>query len=348
MRLVPCGFGESPDIEILDANSTANLQAQEAARDLNRGPDEFLYAPTDLSGLNRLIGGGIAPGQLWYAGAFSGDGKTAFFTSLALGWLQQGKKVYYVPTETPARVLRSHLACKSLGYDVGDFTTGTYLTWPNAAEVRIQLRAEINRMAVPVGDDPRLLFVADEGQISATRLLAEGAHAAELGADVFIVDHIDHVTGDGRSQYDTSIAANNTLLQIAKEYDLRVLAATQFNLEAAKGKRATRYMAPKDSYVYMGVYKRTLCHGMLGLYRPLKLIDLDVELLSKFNDGDENVKASQVLEPDTMGVYVMKHRAYGRLEGERCYLRVDRGRVADFSHTDREALEHGIRTSRTF
>lgn len=326
---------DEADIQIPDANHAATFQAEDALRAISQPAEKFLRLPFQT--LSDVIGD-IPEGDLWYVGAFSGDGKTAFFTSLALALVEQGKRVYYVPTETPPQVIRAHFACKALGYDVGDFLSGAYQAWPNARECRDAIKTELKRQT-----DKKTLWVAESGMLNSIRLEAEAAHAQELGADVFIVDHIDHVEGTGVSLWEASQHANKTLLHIAQNYGQRVLAATQFNLEATKGSRVMRYLPPKENVVYMGNYKRTVASGMLGIYRPLKLHDIDLDLLSRFNKGDTLVEPKDILEPNIMAVSVMKHRLYGNREGRKILLDVHHGRVRDLSPSDREAVEHGIR-----
>lgn len=341
LSLVPCDPGDDPDEVLPDANESAVWQASAASAALGRSAKDFLHLP--LEGL-AIMTGDIPESDVWYVGGFSGDGKTAFFSSLTLALMGAGKHVYYVPTETSAPVLRNHLAAKALGYDVGDMLTGVWRSWPDYADVKRRIRATLKAHADPDDAGRRRLWVADQGLISATRLEVEAAHAAQLGADVFIVDHIDHIEGSGRSMWEASVAANKMLLHIAHTYKLRVFAATQFNLEAVKGNRVMRYMAPRETYVYMGNYKRQIASGMLGLYRPLKFTDLDKDALKAFNKGSSSVTTADILEPNTMAVSLMKHRLYGAREGQKAFLRVERGRVLDMDSKDLGYL-HGIRTN---
>lgn len=340
ISLVPSSLDEA-DVEVPNANYSAVIQAEDAFRAISRTQDKFLKLP--FRALAEAIGD-IPEGDLWYAGGFSGDGKTAFFTSLALALADAGKRVYYVPTETPPRTLRAHFACKALGYDVGDFLSGAYLAWPNAAECKEQIKAELKRQMTAGSDGKRSLWVAEAGLLTSLRLEGEAAHARELGADVFIVDHIDHVEGSGQNLWEASQEANKTLLHIAQAYGQRVFAATQFNLQATIGSRTARHLPPTEKVVYMGNYKRTIASGMLGIYRPLKLQDLDIDLLKRFNKGDTGVEPKDILEPNAMAISVMKHRLYGNREGKKVILQVNKGRVGDLDLRETGAL-HGIRTN---
>ena len=330
------------DVVVPHAFTSAKEQLDELARDLKRPASAFLDLP--FAALAEVVGG-IPEGELWYAGAFSGDGKTAFFTSLVLACLEQGKRVYYVPTESPGKVIKAHLACKTLGFDVGDFLSGEYLKWPNAKEARAAVWEESKKYHPTSVENTGPFWIAESGFLTETRLEAEAAYAAELKADLFIVDHIDHVEGIGNGLYEASVSANKTILHCAHTYGLRCFAATQFNLEAVKGNRVVRYLAPRESYVYMGNHKRMIADGMLGLYRPLKLSGLDLKLVQAFKEGDASVKLSDILEPNTMAVHIMKHRKYGAREGKKIYLNVHHGRVQDFTLTETGSI-HGIRTTK--
>jgi hypothetical protein len=333
-------FRDEPDVTIEDADVTADTQAREVSLDIRRGSSAYLRLP--WGSLSSLLGK-IPNGDIWYAGGFSGDGKTTFLTSLALDLIADGYRIYYVPTESPPKVIRTHFACKVLGLDAGDVLTGEYEGQPDAEKIYASIDAEVDRLVAPDSEGRRKLWIAGDGFLNPLSLLAHAASAKELGADIFIVDHIDHVEGTGKTLFEASVMANKTLLKITADYGLRVLAATQFNLEAVRGKRVMRYMAPQPGYVYMGNHKRQIASGMIGLYRPLKMRGLDPEMLKAFNAGSASVQLKDILEPNTMAISVMKHRLYGQREGQRAFLHVKYGRVLD---QDQSSFVHGIRTNR--
>jgi hypothetical protein len=129
----------------------------------------------------------------------------------------------------------------------------------------------------------------------------------------------------------------------AQRTGIRCLVATQFNNDALKGNRAGRYLPPQPGHVFMGGHKRQIASGMLGLYRPLKR-GLDPEIMRDFQRGE--LEPSDVCEPNTMGIVCMKHRLFGKYEGRRVYLGVERGKVIEIPEQDRPNT-HGIRTART-
>lgn len=322
MRLVPCDRDEA-DVTLLDPHAQATEQAQEASNALMAQPEDYLRFP--WSALDAVLAG-IPRGQLWYLCAFSGDGKTTFLTSVVLEWMAQGKTVYYMGLETTPAILRTHFACKTLGYDAGDLLSGAYLKWHNAAAVKSAVRAELRRMAVVEQAEERKLLISDAAYLDVATVRAEAALAVDAGAEILIVDHVDHLSGAGRL-YDMSVAVNKALLDVARDYGLWVIAASQYNNDAVRGNRALRYMMPQPTYIYMGSHKRQYADGLIGLYRPLKVAGVDKSTLKAFRAGMGNT--ADILEPNTMAVGVMKHRLYGSREGSKIYLRVEHGRVLD-------------------
>ena len=162
--------------------------------------------------------------------------------------------------------------------------------------------------------------------------------AAAAGADVLVIDHVDHLDSAESSLYHTSVAVNQALLLAAQEHGFRVLAATQFNNDVVRTNRILRYSAPQPNYIYMGGHKRQIASGMLGLYRPLKINGADKNTLAAFRDG--NMETQDVLEPNTMAVSVLKHRLYGQREGQRIYLRIEHGRVLDANQDYYRSTRH--------
>jgi len=120
---------------------------------------------------------------------------------------------------------------------------------------------------------------------------------------------------------------NQAILTIAQEYGFLMMPATQLNNEAAKVNRIALHLPPQPQHVKMGGHKREIATWMLGLYRPLKVAGVEAKDLKAVNAGLK--PARDILEPNTMGIVIMKHRFYGNREGSRIYLRVESGIVRD-------------------
>lgn len=339
LRVIDCA-PEDPaaSLVIQHPRLAAFDHASDARRALNAPESAFLHFP--WPSLDAVVGG-MPAGDLWYVGAFSGHGKTTFLTSLVLDWVDQGVGVYYMGLESRPHILQTHFACKRLGYDAGDLLSGAYHAWTNADAVREEVKAQILHDASEGASKGLLLSSAK--YVDEFTLRAEAVMAKECKARVFVVDHVDHIQADGNNLYEASVAANRALLDIAHEHGFLVLAATQFNLSAVRGARSLLHVAPREDYVKMGNHKREVASGMLGLYRPFQIVGLDKDKVKGYNAG--TVEASEVLEPNTMAVSVLKHRLYGTREGKRVFLGVEHGRVREMPERERGAL-HGIRTTR--
>lgn len=306
-------------------------QTHDAASLLARPASTHLHLP--FIGIDSLVGG-IAPGDVWFVAAFSGNGKTSLLMSLVLRMLQAERTVFYMGLESRPHILRTHLACVRLGYDPGEVLSGAAKLWGSWDAVRAELVADLaQQRALRTG----YRFLVDgQAAIQADGLEPAFRQAALAGVDLLIIDHIDHLQlGDSGNAYEQSRRVTHILLHLAHEYQLRLLIATQLNNEAAKGDRLAIYQPPQPHHVFMGAHKRMIATGMLGLFRPTRA-GLTKEEMQAVRLG--NVEPQTILEPGAMGVVCMKHRYFGKREGSRSMLQVERGRVDDMAEKDRFRL----------
>jgi len=276
--------------------------------------------------LNRAVGG-MPYGPPCFVAAFSSSGKTMFLTSMMNELFEATKKkIYYMGLESAPKTLRTHWACKRLGYDAGDLLSGEFLNRADRHEVREAVSAELHSQNFGEKFD-RIRF-CPTGVVNAQNIYDAAEAAAEFGADIFMIDHVDHIDGSpGRSEYAQSREVNQAILTIAQEYGFLMMPATQLNNEAAKVNRIALHLPPQPQHVKMGGHKREIATWMLGLYRPLKVAGVEAKDLKAVNAGLK--PARDILEPNTMGIVIMKHRFYGNREGSRIYLRVESGIVRD-------------------
>jgi KaiC/GvpD/RAD55 family RecA-like ATPase len=321
------------------AEHIGRKQTESAIKLLDRTDSDFLRMPWGT--LDDVVSG-MSAGDIWFIGGFSGDGKTTALTSAVDCWYEAGKRIYYLGLESRPNVLKTHWACKRVGLDAGEVLSGKALRWPDWKERKAELVAMLR--SLDESDSAAQVHFSPMEFVDADRLKEAMKNAREFGADVFILDHIDHIEGAQGSPYEVSRGVCMTLLQEAQSSGIRCLVATQFNNEAVRGNRAGRYLPPQPHYVFMGSHKRQIASGMLGLYRPLKQ-GLDADTLRQFQHG--GLEPIDVCEPDTMGVVCMKHRLFGKYEGKRVFLGVKRGRVVDLPHRD-QPNTHGIRTNRDY
>lgn len=299
-----------------------------AARDRLFLPESaYLHLP--WPDLDDLVGG-VPPGDVWFVAGFSGNGKTTWLMNLVHEYLEAGRTVYYLGLESRPAVLRTHLACLRLGYYAGDVLSGAEAQKPGWTEKRQELVAEFERQRA-LGQRDR--FVVNGVTHVNDVALRDAAHdAAMTRADVLVIDHVDHLRhSTGRSQIEESVRVVHLILDLAQRNGLRMLVATQCNNEGARGDRLGQYQPPQVHHVYMGSSKRMVATGMLGLYRPLRQ-NLTKEELTEVRSG--KLEAHKLLEPNMMGVSVMKHRYYGSREGHKALLAFDQGRLKGLNERD--------------
>lgn len=322
LQLVPCDPND-PDlvVEVQDPATVAREQAQSAFDAISRPASAYLRMPWEP--VDRIVGG-VPPGDVWYVGGFSGDGKTLFLTSLTLAGLALGWRVYYLGLESKSNVIRTHFACKELGLDAGDLLSGKYLEWSNAAEIRESVRVELARQSRDVAATN--LRISQAPNLTASVVQSEYLSAAAYGATVVIVDHVDHLA-DSQNAKTASDAVQSMILEMTQELGVVTLAASQLNLDTIRGNKALRHMPPAENCWKYGNKKREVASGMLAIYRPLRLSGVDKNDMARFRDGD--LLPRDVCEPDTMAVSCTKHRLYGAHENHRALLGVRQGRVTD-------------------
>jgi archaellum biogenesis ATPase FlaH len=316
-------------------------QVCDAMADLDRESDEFLRLP--FPSLDAVVRG-IAPGDIWFIAAFSGRGKTTLLTSLVQWLLDSERVVYYMGLESKPSEIRTHIACKrpDIDLDPGDVLSGELVERADWHLTRRKLKDAVMAQGTPPLRDQ--LHVNGDEFIDANRLALALEEAADLHSDVVIIDHIDHVTSfDGGSQWEQSVKACHTALTSAKRYGLRMLVATQLNNEVVRGNVMAQYHPPQPHHIQMGGQKRQIAAGMLGLYRPLKT-GITKDELQAVKDGTADL--ASILEPNTMGIVVMKHRKYGRFEGSKLTLGVERGRVYEIPERDRFVTSYESRGPR--
>ena len=320
---------KDPHVELTD-------QVCDAMDLVARDADDFLQFPFPAVA---ALTGGMAPGDVWFVCAFSGNGKTTFLSSAIDGWYELGKRIYVLPLETRPKVFRTFWACQRLGIHPGDVLSGELSRRPNGHVVRRTIRDELQRQSeAPMRDRVRVTGVT---AINTARLAYAVEEAAEWGADVVIVDHIDHIAGgDGSNLHAESVRVNHAALDLAQDFGVVLLCASQLNNEAMRGSRdkLAQYGPPQPNHVFMGGHKRMVATGMIGLHRKVReragseTTKEYKAAMQAARGGDADVHG--VLEPGVMGVTAMKLRNYGARENQRVHLGVEHGRIISLRERD--------------
>ncbi len=319
----------------------ASDQVIAAMNALDRHPDTFLRWPfADLDAMT----GPMAPGNVWFICAASGGGKTTFVASIIDQWRIAGKKIYVMPLETRPHEFRTYLACMAVSIHPGDVLSGEFASQPNYRAMREVLKSEF--MAQTQEPYVDRVMVSEQRAINFAGLEQGLKEAKAFGADVVIIDHIDHIAGgDGTNLYTEAKLVNDGALRLAQDNDMLLIFTSQLNMSASKGDYLTKYLPPKTEHIAFGSLKQRNATGMIGLFRPIRKqrpgeTDSEyIEALRAARSGSGTV--TDALEPNTMGVVAMKLRNYGSREGAKSYLHVERGRVLAMGEKDRYTTGNG-------
>lgn len=332
------------DLPQLDAAAIARTQVVDSLVELERRPNEYLRWPwPELDAVTGPLGAG---GVVWFVCAFSSIGKTTFVTSLIELWRNMGKVIYVMPLETRAREFRTHLACVQTGHYPGAVLSGEAKSRPDwLTDVKPQIAAAIEaQRRAPFVDQ---VMISEQQAINVRGLEKGLKESKSFGADVVIIDHIDHIAeGSGTNLYAESRAVNHAALQMAKDNNLILLFTSQLNLEIAKSPdHLAKFGPPRDGHVLMGNTKRQVATGMIGLFRKprdRKQLETDEEYNQAIKDARAGkVEPPEILDPNIMGVNAMKLRHFGSREGTRVYLGFDRGRVVSLNERDQYTTRRG-------
>lgn len=331
---------EGVDATERDPAVTAYEQIGEAEIAIDRDLDDYLHIPFDA--VDKIVGG-IPPGDVGILAAFMGGGKTTFITSSIQRWLRRKYRVYALPLESEPMTFRTNLACKALGLHAGMVLTGEYKrTLETSAwdALRSKLAAAIREQAK--GEMCEQLFVSPTSRMDTKALTKAAEHAAKLKADVFLIDHIDHISSEGKSGHAESVAVVDRTLDLARDLGLKIIATSQLNFDGIRGgDKLAKYQFPQMQHLYMGGKKGQIAAWVGGLNRPLKF-SLDKEVLAAARRGD--IEEWKALEPNCMGFSAMKLRHFGERVSQRGYLGVENGCVTDLDPALLAQIEHGVYT----
>lgn len=323
--------GEHPDHPAV----VASEQIVSALESLHIPPAAYVRWPWPA--LDALYGG-MAPGTVHYVVGFSGLGKTTFIASAIRKWAAAGRIVDVMPLENDAGTFRKYLACQKLGIDPGLMASGDFWELPNAEALLASVDAEVRAQAnSPFVDH---IHVQSTSRIDIRRFRLAVNTAIAHGADVLVVDHVDHIASDPaqrKTLHQESVEVNNAALDLAKESGLVMILMSQANQEAIRsgGDHLAKYQPLREHHVQNGGHKRQNATGMIGLFRPLAPAPpaSDPEATAEYR---ERIKAARqgkdpqtALEPGIVGVNLMKSRNYGSREGKSTRLRWVNGRIED-------------------
>lgn len=338
--------------ENIRQSAAERVLAEEAENQITRGiqfldvgVERFLRWPFQQM---HAIMGGMAPGTVHMIPCPSKGGKTTLMMSAAREWATAGKRVFYGGFELRAETLRTMLAAQDCDIDAGDVLTGAWLEWHDFTTHRQRMVEAYQSQMDPQSPYQNLRFSGfTHVDRKAIKTMMEQAH--DWGADCVVIDHTDNVSGGdekSRSIYEISVATTHLLDQMAKQYNLVVLATSQTNNDGRSRDLWRDHRPLRPEIVKNGSHKMEVATTMMGFYRPVKL-GLTKEERQMVEAREKSV--FEVLQPSVNAFCVMAHRGYGSRIGQVGYVGWHRGRIVEPPPSFKFALEahqHAIRTRR--
>lgn len=320
----------------------ASEQVAGASRFLDLGADDFLHWP--FADLDRIVGG-MAPGTLHFVVCPSKGGKTTLCRSSAAHWIGVGKRVYYAGLEMKATTLRTMYAADDVGVDPGDVLSGAWLKFQHYHELRARMAEAYKQQDDPKSAYQNLRFSGfDRVNQQTVRDMLNTAH--DWGADVVIIDHVDHIGGTSKNEFSASLETCHLLLELAKKWDLTLIITSQTNRTNKANDKFRDHRPLTEEVIKFGGHKTEVATTITGFYRPVdpRMTKEDRQMVER---GQRSV--GEFLWRGVNAANLMASRTYGSQIGQRALLGWDRGRIVDLPdhiRIEQQARDHGIKTNR--
>lgn len=322
--------------EMPSADEMAEGQFIEAVQKLYEDTTTYPQFPwPDLANL----AGPMCPEDLIMVAARTGGGKSLFLQNLFDAMICAGRFGLYVGLEQTPRILRIKWACMRAGV-VPKFLLATRkedrgtMAWYAAltkvqAELQWQKSPEIRVRA----------FFSEARRINKKGLKDWTEWAVDHGCQFVMVDHVDRMQhGDGKNSFQELSETIQLAKELAVEHRIVMLMATQVGRPADA---LEQFMPPALHNLRGAGTKEEEADTVLGIYRPLKP-DATDDQLKRVRQG--LLDRDEVIEPNTMGIQLLKHRLDGPVAGKVVKLAVDHGKVSALAERDRYTTTYGDRS----
>jgi len=310
-----------------EASELADAQIVNAVERLHENTTSYPQFP--WPSLARLTGP-MCPEDLLFAMARTGHGKTLFLLNVFDALVSSGHVGLYVGLEQSPMILRSKWACMRV--DVAPklvlATRADERGSPDWVAAMSKVQDDLKWQRTPE-IKARAHFSA-ERTINAAGLKRWTEWAVERGAAFVIVDHIDRVQLAGRrNPFDEISETVRLAKELAVKHRITMLLASQVS---RPGDPLEQFIPPALSSMRGAGTKEEEADTVLGIYRPLRATVTDKELkLVRQGLRDKDT----VIEPNVMGVMMLKHRLDGRVAGKTVKLEVRHQRIVDLAERDR-------------
>lgn len=301
--------------------SLAALAFAQAEAAVAAGRIDHSHAPrwawTDLDALL----GPMLPGDLIIVGALTGNGKTAYLTSQAQAWADEGRTVLYVPLELDPQLVRRQWAAWRCGFEWSTVARNEWDKLPEGARERHE-----DAIAEQIANGR--IHLPPDRRITLPGLAAWVARAVdEVGANVVVVDHFHRMDFGGPSaNYRVQVTESaRGLKDLGRTHGIPIVAAAQLNQDPHP---LDRYYPPVLKRLKESAGLSEEADDVVMLSRRLKH-EVDAEVLARIKSGHAEVRDYE--ERNIMLVTCRKKRLDDNARDRSARLAVTAGRVENLA-----------------
>ncbi len=275
------------------------------------------------------LAGPMCPEDLIIVAARTGGGKSLFLQNLWDALICAGRYGLYVGLEQGPEILRTKWACLR-----NDLSPRFVLAPEPEEQGTPQWTTAMRLVQEDLAWQRTPEIIARAHFSSARKINSRGLRrwtewAVEHGAQFIIVDHIDRVDhGDGKNSFHELSETIRDAKELARQYRVVMILASQVGRPHDK---VEQFTPPTLSELRGAGTKEEEADTVLGIHRPFRANVTNQEL----QDVRRNLRdRDTIIEPNVMGVQVLKHRLDGPVAGKGVKLGVKHQRVFEMREAD--------------
>lgn len=198
-----------------------------------RRQGESQHIKTHIESFDHNIPSTVMPGAVWVLGGRPGAGKTALANCIAINNARLGKSVFFASLELSVHQLVDRHLSIMAGVD------NAVVRMPAVVKPSDEEIEKVRRGYDALSKIERLKSKR-YGKARASDILADALiHKARHGLDLLIIDYLQLLDGEGRSQYERVTSISKDVLALSQDLDVPILALSQLR-RAQPGQENTR------------------------------------------------------------------------------------------------------------
>ncbi|MCZ6807114.1 MAG: hypothetical protein O7F08_09190 [Deltaproteobacteria bacterium] len=216
-----------------DDSANASSIAREVMKDLEEGRAQLKRCPTGNKAIDKVLGGGIAPGLHYIVGAVSGHGKTTLTSAIVAGLLRNNQDLYvdWYGVEVP----RKWQFCR-IASSWGNIPESFWHQENQQQEIKDVYRRAIKAIGWGIELDSRLRIYHCRGGIKAEEVALKTALRRRALGDrklIIVVDYLQRSSAGTSDKKMDRIALASEMIAGLPDENTATIALTQFTTDPA-------------------------------------------------------------------------------------------------------------------